>query len=73
MMISRRPKPPAATASHTCLRASSLASGATASSRSRIKLSAGRVRALSRARALEPGIYNMLRRGRADLGIVILP
>ena len=54
--ISRLPKPRAFTASHTCWRATSLASGATASSRSRIKASAGRLRAFSSARAFEPGM-----------------
>src|SRR5262245_39890163 len=48
----------------TWARARSFASGATASSRSKIKLSAGRVLAFSRARALEPGMNSTLRRGR---------
>src|SRR5207253_864136 len=38
--------------------------GATASSRSRIRASAGKVLAFSSARALEPGMYSTLRRGR---------
>ena len=54
--ISRLPKPPALTASQTCARACSFASGATASSRSRMIASTGRARAFSIARALEPGM-----------------
>ena len=56
MNTSRLPKPPALTASATCARACSLASGATASSRSRITPSTGSVRAFSMARAFEPGM-----------------
>ena len=56
MNTSRPPKPPAFTASATCWRACSLASGATASSRSRITPSTGRVRAFSMARAFDPGM-----------------
>ena len=56
MKTSRLPKPPALTASATCRRAVSLASGATASSRSRMRPSAASVLAFSNARALEPGI-----------------
>src|SRR5712692_5340401 len=61
---SRAPNPPAFRASRTCARAASLASGATASSRSRMMPSAGRLRALSMARAFDPGMYSTLRRGR---------
>ena len=53
---SRGPYPPAFTASATRARASSLASGATASSRSRIKASAGNERAFSKALAFAPGM-----------------
>ena len=56
MNTSRAPKPPAFTASATCWRACSLASGATASSRSRITPSTGKVRAFSMARAFDPGM-----------------
>jgi hypothetical protein len=63
-ITSRAPKEPAVTASMTCWRAAALASGATESSRSRMTASAGRVRAFSIARALEPGMYSTLRRGR---------
>ena len=56
MNTSRAPKPPAFTAATTWLRAVSLASGATASSRSRITPSAGSVFAFSSARAFEPGM-----------------
>src|ERR1041385_5458963 len=63
MKTSRWPKPPAFTASATCLRAVSLASGATESSRSRMTPSAASVLAFSKARALEPGMYSTLRRG----------
>ena len=56
MNTSREPKPPAFTASATCRRACSLASGATASSRSRMTPSAGSVRAFSMARAFDPGM-----------------
>jgi hypothetical protein len=41
-----------------------LASGATESSRSKITPSADNVLALSNARALDPGMYKTLRRGR---------
>ena len=64
MTTSRVPNPPAATASATCCRAAALPSGATKSSRSRMTASAGSVRAFSMARALEPGMYSTLRRGR---------
>ena len=53
---SRGPKPPALTASATCWRAAGLLCGATESSRSRMMASAGRLRAFSMARALEPGM-----------------
>eukprot|EP00964_Phaeocystis_antarctica_P102930 scaffold68237_cov69-Phaeocystis_antarctica.AAC.1 len=53
---SRLPYAPLRTASAICRRASSLLSGATASSRSRTRVSAGRALALSSARRLEPGI-----------------
>ena len=53
---SRRPNPPAFTAAQTCVRAKSLVSGATESSRSRITASAGKVRAFSIARAFAPGM-----------------
>ena len=48
--------PPAFTAAHTWVRAASFASGATASSRSRISASAAMDLAFSSARALEPGM-----------------
>ena len=64
MMTSRAPNPPAVTAFNTCWRAAALPSGATGSSRSRMTASAGKVRAFSMARALEPGMYSTLRRGR---------
>jgi hypothetical protein len=56
MNTSRPPKPPAFTASAACLRAVSLASGATESSRSTITPSTGNVFAFSSARTFEPGI-----------------
>ena len=56
MNTSRGPKPPAFTAATTWSRAVALASGATASSRSRITPSAGSVLAFSSARAFEPGM-----------------
>ena len=55
MTTSFAPKSPL-TASTTCARAISLASGETESSRSRISASAGSVAALAKALALEPGI-----------------
>ena len=63
-ITSRAPKAPALTASETWRRAAAFASGATESSRSRMTASVGKVRAFSMARALEPGMYNTLRRGR---------
>src|SRR6516164_975455 len=63
-MTSRAPKEPVVTASNICWRAAALPSGATESSRSRMTASAGKVRALSIARALDAGIYSTLRRGR---------
>src|SRR6201991_3939431 len=62
--ISRLPKPLAWTAAAICSRAFDLASGATESSRSRIRQSAARLRAFSSARAFDPGMNNRLRRGR---------
>src|SRR6059058_544156 len=55
-------------------RAVSLASGATASSRSKISPSAGKARAFSRARGFEPGMNRTLRRGRigADIARFLL-
>ena len=53
---SRRPKPPAASAATAAARASRLASGSTASSRSRMTTSHARPRAFSTARALEAGM-----------------
>ena len=53
---SRAPNPPVFSASATCSRAAILASGATASSRSRMTASHGSVFAFSRARAFDPGI-----------------
>ena len=53
---SRRPNPPAATAAAAWSRACSLASGATASSRSRMTTSQGSSRAFSIARALTAGM-----------------
>src|SRR5947207_15001588 len=50
-------------------RAVSLASGATASSRSKISASAGKARAFSRARGFDPGMNRTLRRGRIGAGI----
>ncbi len=61
---SRLPKPLAATALAIWSRANALPSGATESSRSRMMPSAGRMRAFSSARALDPGMNNRLRRGR---------
>src|ERR1700743_14485 len=61
---SRLPNPLASTAFATCSRAFALASGATESSRSRIRQSAARLRALSSARAFDPGMNSRLRRGR---------
>lgn len=52
---SRSPNPPSNTAAIAASRAASLCSGATASSRSRITTSHGRVRALASAFALEAG------------------
>src|SRR5215467_10527875 len=63
-ITSRVPNPPAFTAAITCSRAITLASGATASSRSRITASQGRDLAFSSARILAPGMYSTLRRGR---------
>ena len=72
---SRVPYPPPRTAATAMARASSLASGATASSRSKMRTSAGSARAFSSARALDAGMNSALRRGRAawnesDAGIV---
>ena len=64
MMISRLPYSPDAALAQTIPRASTLASGATASSRSRMSASAAKLLAFSCARALEPGIYRTERRGR---------
>jgi hypothetical protein len=55
-ITSRAPKPRAATAAMTWSRAAALASGATASSRSRMTASQGSVFAFSRALALAPGM-----------------
>src|SRR5262245_32860954 len=60
----RPPYPPAARAAERDARALSLASGATASSRSKMSPSAGKVRAFSNARELEAGMKRRLRRGR---------
>ena len=56
MTISRRPYPPALTVAQTNSRAATLASGATASSRSRISASAEMVLAFCKARSFEPGM-----------------
>jgi len=56
MNTSRVPKPPAFTVATTCSRAAAFASGATASSRSRMTPSTGNVFAFSSARAFEPGM-----------------
>ena len=56
MNTSRGPNPPAFTAATTCSRAATFASGATASSRSRITPSTGSVLAFSSARAFDPGM-----------------
>ena len=61
---SRLPNRLAAIACAIWSRASALASGATESSRSRIRPSAGRLRAFSSARAFDPGMNSRLRRGR---------
>ena len=56
MTTSRPPKPPLRTASVTCPRAATFWSGATESSRSRMRASAGKVEAFANALALEPGM-----------------
>ncbi len=56
MVSSRPPYSPEATAAQACSRAVSLASGATASSRSKMIASAAMVFAFSSARALEDGM-----------------
>src|SRR5215211_1641108 len=68
MNTSRCPKPAAFTAATTWRRASTLASGATESSRSRMTPSTARLRAFSTARAFDPGMYSTLRRGRIMRG-----
>src|SRR5258706_173325 len=52
-------------------RAPSLASGATASSRSKISPSAGKSRAFSSARGFEAGMNNRLRRGRIGAAVAV--
>ena len=61
---SRVPYAPEAAAAQAALRADSLASGATASSRSKMMQSAGSVFAFSSARSLAAGMYSADRRGR---------
>ena len=56
MVSSRRPYSPDCTAAHAASRAAGLASGATASSRSRISPSQGIVLAFSSARSLDEGM-----------------
>lgn len=58
-----RAKAPARSASTIISRALGLLSGATESSRSKMRASAGSLRALSVARSLSPGKYSTLRRG----------
>lgn len=70
--ISRLPYPPSDSALTTFARASAFASGATASSRSKMRPSAGRPRAFSSARVLEPGMYRTLRRGRVVFAMICL-
>ena len=73
---SRLPNPLAAIAAAIWSRATALASGATESSRSRMRPSAGRLRAFSSARAFDPGMNNRLRRGRIMgwfLGVLLNP
>ena len=55
----------------TFSRAAFFASGATASSRSMIRASAGNVRALSKARLFEPGIYSTERRGLIESVVLV--
>ena len=64
MVSSRLPYSPEVRAATTLSRASALASGATASSRSRISESADSPLAFSSARVLAPGMYSTERRGR---------
>ena len=65
MVSSRWPYSPEATAAHALARADSFASGATASSRSKMIESAGMVLAFSSARSLAAGMYSTERRGRS--------
>src|SRR6478752_457286 len=71
--ISRLPNPLAAIAAAMPSRASALASGATESTRSRIRPSAARLRAFSSARGLEPGMNRWLRRGRVMRAFLPVP
>src|SRR5215470_15003159 len=54
-------------------RAEGFASGATASSRSKISTSAARLRALSSARVLDAGMNSAERRGRTEADIEAVP
>jgi hypothetical protein len=68
---SRAPYPPEASARATLSRAAGFASGTTASSRSKIRPSAPRLRAFSSARALDAGMNRTERLGRdaADMRV----
>ena len=65
MVSSRLPYSPDDAAATALGRAASLASGATASSRSKMIASAGIVLAFSSARSLAAGMYSTDRRGRS--------
>jgi hypothetical protein len=65
---SRVPKPPSRIAATAASRAAAFMPGATASSRSRMTTSHGRVRALAIARGFDAGRNNALRRGRSVIG-----
>ncbi len=72
IVSSRLPYSPDCTAATALSRASGFASGATASSRSKMIASAGIVFAFSSARSLAAGMYSTERRGRRSSVIVVL-
>ncbi len=67
IVISRCPYSPDCAAATALVRAASFASGATASSRSKMSASVGMVFAFWSARSFDDGIYSTERRGRSSL------
>jgi hypothetical protein len=67
------PQPPSVSAATMFLRASTLAIGATESSRSRNTWSASRPFALARNRGFDPGVARQDRRDRKALPVVPVP